>query len=284
VLFKLDALQPSGSFKLRGVGRYCEAAVAAGATAIVCASGGNAGFAAAWAGRRLGVPVTIVVPQSTSAEARTAIASTGAGVIVHGAAFDEAAAHATTLAESLGAANVHPFDHPLLWEGHATLIDEVVAAGAEFDGVITSVGGGGLLLGLLQGLARNGRGDVPVLAVETEGADALSRSLAAGSPVTLPGITSIATSLGARRVADAAFEAARGPTVISLTVTDAQAVSGCLRAADRLRLLVEPACGAAIAALDHRAASAFDRPLVVVCGGIGVSLARLAEWKAHFAL
>jgi L-serine/L-threonine ammonia-lyase len=286
VWLKMDALQPSGSFKLRGIGRLVQHAVAEGARAIVCASGGNAGFAAAYAGAALGVPVTIVVPRSTSDPVRQAIAARGAEVRVHGDAWDDAHAHATALAERSGAVYVHPFDHPLLWDGHATLIDEVVREGADFDCVVTSVGGGGLLAGIVEGLRRNGRADVPVIAVETVGAACLNRSLAAGKPVTLPAITSIATSLGARRPALRALQLAREHPVLSVTVTDTQAVDACLRLADTLRVLVEPACGAALAAIDaHRAVFApFRAPLVEVCGGIGVSLAKLAEWRREFGL
>lgn len=285
VLFKMDALQPSGSFKMRGVGRFCEEAAARGATAITCASGGNAGYAAAVAGRALGLPVTIVVPETTAPEARAAIAATGATVLVHGADFDAASIRASELAEASGAACLHPFDHPLLWEGHTTLIDEVVAAGAAFDGVVTSVGGGGLLVGIVEGLRRNGLAHVPVIAVETEGAASFHAAIAAGKLVTIPAITSIATSLGARRVALAALEAWSSHEIISVTVTDAQALAACRKFADAHRVLVEPACGAAIAALDAHPAlmRRFERPLVEVCGGVGVSLARLAAWEAALA-
>jgi L-serine/L-threonine ammonia-lyase len=284
VLFKMDALQPSGSFKLRGIGKFCRHAVETGATAIICASGGNAGFAAAFAGRQLGVPVTIVVPTTTTAEARQAILALDAKVEVHGSVFDEAADYAQQLAARTGAAYVHPFNHPLIWDGHASLIDEVVESGAAFDCVVTSIGGGGLLLGIVAGLRRNARSDIPVIAVETIGADSLNRSIVAGEIVTLPAITSIATSLGARRVADEAFAVTKSYPITSVTVTDAQAVAACLKFADELRVLVEPACGAAIAVLDaHPELMArFARPLVEVCGGIGVSLSRLAEWKARF--
>src|SRR5690242_796835 len=104
---KLDALQPSGSFKLRGVGRLCQHEVQTGAREIFCASGGNAGIAAAYAGRALGVPVTIVVPETTAPDVRRTIAATGAKVLVHGSVFDEANAHAIALAESqIGRAHV----------------------------------------------------------------------------------------------------------------------------------------------------------------------------------
>jgi L-serine/L-threonine ammonia-lyase len=284
VWLKMDALQPAGSFKLRGVGRLCVHEIKNGAQAIVCASGGNAGFAAAYAGAQLGVPTTVVVPESTGADVQQRIAALGAQVIVKGAAWDEAHAFATGYAQTKQAAYVHPFDHPLLWDGHATLIDEVVAAKAGFDCVIASVGGGGLLSGIIEGLHRNGRQDVPVIAVETVGAESLHQSLAAGERITLPAITSIAGTLGAKRVCQRAFDLARSHRVVSVTVTDAQAVAACLKFADAYRVLVEPACGAALAALDvhPQLFERFSAPLVEVCGGIGVSLDKLAVWKTTF--
>jgi L-serine/L-threonine ammonia-lyase len=281
---KLDALQPAGSFKLRGVGRLCQHEVENGAREIFCASGGNAGIAAAYAGRALGVPVTIVVPETTSQEVRRSIEAAGAEVLVHGSVFDEANVRAIELARAREAAYVHPFDHPLLWEGHGTLIDEVVAKGVNFDCVIASVGGGGLLAGIVAGLKRNDLSHVPVIAVETEGAASLHASVKAGERITLPAITSIANSLGARQVAPHVFELLNNHPIESVTVTDGEAVAACLKFADAYRILVEPACGAALAIADAHPAllSRFENPLIEVCGGIGVSLEKLKMWKERF--
>lgn len=287
LLLKMDALQPSGSFKLRGVGLRCARAVRDGATEIICASGGNAGFAAVHAANKLGVAVTIVLPETASPQASTAIESRGATVHVRGASFDDANAYALELAaQRPTAAHVHPFDHPDLWEGNATLIDEAVASGTDFDCVITSVGGGGLLAGIALGLERNGLPEVPIIAVETEGAASLGASVAAGRLVTLPAITSIANSLGARTVAQHVLDLASSRPITCTTVTDAQAVAACLKFADSARVLVEPACGAALAVPDvhPELLEPFRRPLIEVCGGIGVSLGRLLEWKASFGL
>jgi len=286
VWLKMDALQPSASFKLRGVGHLVQRRVDEGARAVVCASGGNAGLAATLAARACGVPATIVVPTTTPADVREAIAARGAEVVVHGAVWDEAHAHAVALAQSLGAVYVHPFDDPLLWQGHATLIDEVVRTGVRFDAVVASVGGGGLLAGIVEGLQRHGLNDVPVIAVETEGAASFAAALAAGEPVTLPAITSIASSLGAKRVAPRVLELAREHPIHSLVVSDAQAVAACSRFADSMRVLVEPACGASLAALDACPELFAGRaaPLVEVCGGIGVTTARLAQWRRQLGL
>ena len=276
---KLDALQPSGSFKIRGIGHACERRRAEGARRFVSSSGGNAGLAVAYAGRRLSVPVTVVVPESASARARELLQQEGAELRVHGATWQEANELALSLVGDADAF-IHPFDDPLVWEGHATLVDEVVRTGLRPDAVVLSVGGGGLLCGIAEGLQRNGLGAVPIVAVETEGAASLRAALDAGQPVTLPRIDSIATSLGAKRVCDRAFEWTRQHPVRSVLVSDDSALAACERFLDDHRILVEPACGASLAAA-YAAASElqeFERVLVVVCGGATATIDQIRHW------
>jgi len=278
---KLDALQPTGSFKLRGMGHACERHARHGARRFLSSSGGNAGIAVAYAGRELGVPVTVVVPTSTTERARRTIVDEGAELIVHGDSWQEAHAHLLSLVAATDAV-LHPFDDPLLWEGHATMIDEVVRRGSKPDAVVLSVGGGGLLCGVVEGLRRNGWSDVPVVAVETVGAASLHASLEADRRVTLDAITSIATSLGAKQVCERAFELAREHPLTSVVVSDAAAVGACLRFIDDHRILVEPACGAALALAYDRAAALqpFGRVLMIVCGGVTATVAQLEGWTA----
>jgi L-serine/L-threonine ammonia-lyase len=273
---KMEVEQPPGSFKIRGIGHACETYVQRGARRFISSSGGNAGIAAAYAGRALGVPVVVVVPETTSARARDLIRAQQADVIVHGASFQEA----NTLARSMVTpddAFIHPFDDGLLWEGHATLIDEVARAGVKPGAVVLSVGGGGLLCGVIAGLHRNGWRDVPVIAVETEGAASLARSMAAGMRIELPAITSIATSLGARQVAEQAFAWTRTHDVRSRVVSDQAAVAACLRFHEEHALVVEPACGASLAVL-YEGAPARDT-LVIACGGVTATLEQLHAWR-----
>src|SRR5438067_124482 len=285
---KMEALQPSGSFKLRGLGHACARYAQQGARRFISSSGGNAGIAAAHAGRRLGLPVLVVVPETTSARARELIAREGAEIVVHGASFQEANALALSMVGPEDAF-IHPFDDPLLWEGHAGMIDEVAQAGLAPDAVVLSVGGGGLLCGVVEGMRRQGWNEVPVFAVETLGADSYARSLRAGERIELPAITSIATSLGARRVAEQAFALASRHPVIPTVVSDRAAVEACLRFMDDHRVVVEPACGAALAlayaAHDDAAGDAappvlrgYRRVLVIVCGGVTATVEQLQRW------
>lgn len=279
VWLKLDALQPSGSFKMRGVGHACETYRAQGARRFVSSSGGNAGLAAAYAGRRLGVTVTVIVPETTSERARELLCLEDAEVIVHGASWQEANALAQSMIGTTDAF-IHPFDDPLVWQGHATLVDEVFRSGLKPDAIVLSVGGGGLLSGVAEGLHRNGWSDIPVFAVETEGAASFHAAMNAGHPVELERITSVATSLGAKRVCEKAMQWAVQHPIHSVVVSDRSALSACERFLADHRVLVEPACGASLA-LAYEAApelAEFSTVLVVVCGGATSSIDQIREW------
>jgi L-serine/L-threonine ammonia-lyase len=269
VWLKVEAMQPPGSFKVRGVGLACQEYARRGANRFVSSSGGNAGIAAAFAGRQLGLPVVVVVPETTTERAKALITRERAELIVHGASWQEANESAVAM---LGPSDafLHPFDDPLLWQGHSTLIDEVAESGVRPDAIVLSVGGG------------HGWTDVPVIAAETTGAASLARSMEAGKSVELDAITSIATSLGARRVCDKALEWTARHPVRSAVVSDRAAIDACHRFLDDHRLVVEPACGAALAVVYEELpeVEGFDSVLVIVCGGVTASVEQLNAWRA----
>ncbi|MEQ1502517.1 MAG: pyridoxal-phosphate dependent enzyme [Myxococcota bacterium] len=284
VWLKMESSQPCGSFKLRGIGRACEAAVASGARRVVASSGGNAGYAVAWSARRLGIPSTVVVPSRTSHRMRSLIAAEGAEIVVHGEVWDDAHARAQVLADETGGVLIHPFDDPEVWAGHATLVHEVAAAIPEPGFVVVAVGGGGLLAGVVHGLAEVGWSS-PVLAVETHGAASYARALEAGHPVDLDAIDSIALTLGAKRVCDESVAVSRGHRITSWTCDDRAAVEACARFLDDHRVLVEPSCGAALAAVYDGAPALSEAAsvVVVVCGGAAVTRGALDQWSASLA-
>ena len=215
-------------------------------------------------------------------------------LIQHGASWKEADAYLreTVLAADPGGVYVPPFDHVDIWEGHATMMQEIKKQmdGKKPAAVVCSVGGGGLLCGVVRGLEEAGWGRVEVVAVETEGAESLAKSLEKGEVVTLEGITSRATSLGAVRVCDGAWEVARRGNVRSVVLSDAEAAMGCWRLADDERVLVEMSCGVSVAlCYDGRLEKALGRKLgredtvvVVLCGGSNVTLDMLVKWREEF--
>jgi L-serine/L-threonine ammonia-lyase len=279
IWLKMDALQVPGSFKIRGVGHACTEYASRGARRLVSSSGGNAGLAVAYAGRSLGVPVTVVVPQTTSERAKELLRLEDSEVIVHGASWQEANELALSLVGPTDAF-LHPFDDPLLWQGHATVIDEVARAGLTPDAVVLSVGGGGLLSGVAEGLHRNGWGHIPIIAVETEGAASFHAAAQAGDTVQLDQINSIATSLGAKRVCEQAVQWSKKHTIHSVLVSDKNAVDACERFLADHRVLVEPACGASLA-LGYENSTAlepFKTVLIIVCGGATATVDQLRQW------
>ena len=296
VYIKLDALQPSGSFKLRGIGYACQKAVRDGSTSLTSSSGGNAGLATAFAGNFLNVPTTVVVPTTTPEFIRKRLSSLNAKVVVFGDQWSVANERAIALNQENNGKLIHPFDDPDAWTGHATVVHEVVCdlrklgvlgregssgeeeeeratsteVGMEDEGTplrqeipnttlsrdlnpagskkigafVTCVGGGGLLAGILQGLGEVGLEDTPVIAAETDGCDSMARSLQRGKCVTLPGITSVAKSLGAASPSPRVFQmcmpkygAANKSLVRPVVVSDKDAIEACLRFADDHRIL-----------------------------------------------
>ena len=226
------------------------------------------------------------MPETTGARARELILAQEAILEVHGESWVESYERALALTADGESVQIHPFDDPIVWAGHASMAHEMAATGLKPGGVVVSVGGGGLMCGLLQGMHEVGWGDVPVIAAETTGAASLASAMQQGELVTLDAIQSIAVTLGAKRVCQEALDWTRKHDVRSFLMSDQQAVQACLNFANDHRVLVEPACGAALAA-GYQAASELDGldPLVfIVCGGAAVTRAMLADWARDFDL
>lgn len=292
VYLKCENVQPAGSFKIRGIGHYCQEMARKGCRHLVCSSGGNAGIAAAYCARKLGLPATIVLPQGPSPKVVKRLEGEGAEVQLAGKVWDEANVKALELAQQDGWVDVPPFDHPLIWEGHASLVQELKEAlGSAPGALVLAVGGGGLLAGVAAGLEKVGWLHVPIVAVETRGADSFYAAVRAGKLVTLSDITSVAKCLGAKTVAAGALACAQRLQVISEVVTDTEAVSAVQRFLDDERMLVEPACGAALAAVysgllgrlqaeGHLPAS-LDSVVVIVCGGNSIDSRELQALRTQ---
>ncbi|MDQ2995256.1 MAG: pyridoxal-phosphate dependent enzyme [Pseudomonadota bacterium] len=280
VWLKMECFQPCGSFKIRGLGRLAQYYIEQGFDQFVSSSGGNAGLAAAYIGRKLGYKVTVFLPTTSKPIYRNALKLEGAEVKVVGDVWDDANASALEFMETQQAAFLPPFDHPLIWQGHASMIDEIVAENIKPDAVVVAVGGGGLACGVLTGMRQNGWQDVPLFGVETLGSASFAASLHADKLVTLDKITTIATSLGAKRITQALLDFAHQHPVRSIVVSDNEALSAARAFADDHRVLIEPSSGAALAPIyqQHPALKQFKSVLVVVCGGVGISIDLFDEY------
>ncbi|XP_047617717.1 L-serine dehydratase/L-threonine deaminase [Phacochoerus africanus] len=296
VYLKLESSQPSGSFKIRGIGHLCKTWAERGCEHFVCSSAGNAGLAAAYAARKLGIPALIVVPSTTPALTIQRLKNEGAMVKVVGETLDEAIKLAKDLVKNNSNwVYVPPFDDPLIWEGHASIVKELKETmSAKPGAIVLAVGGGGLLSGVAQGLLEVGWGDVPILAIETIGADSFNASTKAGKLVTLPRITSVAKALGVTTVTAQAMKVFQEQPVFSEVVSDQEAVAALEKFVDDEKILVEPACGAALAAVysqvvqklqgEGKLCTPLSSLVVIVCGGSNISLAQLPALKKQLGM
>lgn len=290
VYLKMDNVQASGSFKIRGMGRLCQEAQRQGAKRVVIASGGNAGMAVAYSARQLHMESVVVLSKLVPHRLVDRLRLEGARVEVKGSTWEEADDRARQIVAQEGGYYCHPFDNPLIWTGNSTMIPEIfedlcgVAPGA----IVASVGGGGLVCGIAEGLDKVGWSQVPIVAVETKGADSFRASINANKQVTLPTITSIAAALAVRKVCTKILELYKTRPIFSVVLSDKLAVDACVRFSEDQRALVEPACGASLAAVygarttemrKHGRLPA-DKPIVViVCGGSAASIKQLEEWQ-----
>lgn len=208
VRLKAENLQATGSFKVRGAtnrvlaGQEQGHGGSGGGGAFVTASGGNHGLGLTFAAARVGAPVTVFVPRSTSPVKRQRLEALGAEVLVAGEVWDEAQEAALAHAARTGAAYVHPFSDPLVMAGQGTVGLEILADWPEVDLLVVAVGGGGLIGGVgtvarALGTARQ-RG-VRVVGVEPEGAPTLTRAVERGEVVDVGPIRTEAGTLAPRR-------------------------------------------------------------------------------------
>ena len=241
---KLEQLQHSGSFKVRGAFNRL-LSVPGAPSGVVAASGGNHGAAVAYAARRLGYRAEIFVPEISSPAKVRFIEECAATVTVVGRSYAEAFEASAVRAEEGGAVVVHAYDQPEVVAGQGTLGREIEAQAPELDTLLVAVGGAGLI----GGIAGWYRGKTRVVGVEPEAAPSLYAALEAGEPVDVEVGGLAADSLGARRVGHIGFGVARRFVERVALVDEASIREARRRLWRALRLVVEPGGAAALAAL-----------------------------------
>ena len=258
ILMKLEYLQRSGSFKLRGALN----AMLCGPLDdhVVAASGGNHGLAVATAAALLNVPATIYVPHTVpSAKARRIVAA-GARLVRHGATFAEAAAAAADAAARPGHRFLHPYDDPAVIAGQGTVAAEIVADAPGVDTIAVAVGGGGLAAGTALTVEQRA-----VVAAEPEHCCCLHDALAAGGPTTSAVNSVAASATGASRVGELPFAILAGHNVSSVLVSDEQILQARDRLWEECRIAAEPAAAIPFAAWVAGRVPG-ELPCLIVCG------------------
>lgn len=308
IFFKNEYEQPSGSFKLRGIGNLVgksvnQALKSSPGKKIRCyaSSGGNAGLAVAYLARYYNVDCTVVLPTIAKPEIIAQLQEYGAETMVYGDSIYEADKYVKLLIEQTDANKIypiycHPFDNPLIWQGHSKLVDEIyneqlsTAEGSKVRGIVASVGGGGLHCGIASGL-KNNKKNAGVLLVETKQAPTFTEAIKAGEVVTLKSVKSLATSLACSYVTSQSLDfyndQSTNKTYVE-TIDDLDAVQGSLHFHQNFGIAIEPACGAALSVVYNKInllKKSFknlqkdDIIIVVVCGGSCTNEAGIETFK-----
>jgi threonine dehydratase len=282
VFLKLECLQLGGSFKMRGVlNTLATMDEAARARGIVTVSGGNHAIATAEAARATGTRALVTMPSVTPAYNVERTRAAGAEV-----ELCESAAIAFARAQELGRAGmtfVHPYDDPAVIAGHGTLGLELAEAVPGMTDVFVSIGGGGFM----SGVAAAVKGRLPAArmhGVETQGAETMTRALAAGRPETIAP-SSIARTLGAPFATERTMAAARRFLEGIEVVPDAEAVAELDALVADEHVWCEPAASCTVAAALRLRARLGARPrIVLVLCGSNVAFDDVARWRVQFGL
>ncbi|MDQ7802791.1 threonine/serine dehydratase [Amycolatopsis sp. A133] len=262
VWFKLEHLQHTGSFKARGA--FNRILAAGEQTAVVAASGGNAGLAVAYAAREFGLDARVFVPATAPAVKVAKLRQLGAAVELAGEKYADAYDAAAKHAANSGALFCHAYDQPDICAGQGTLGLELLEQAGDVDTILVAVGGGGLLAGVAAAVEGRAR----VVGVEPRTIPTLHAALAAGAPVAVEVSGVAADSLGASRLGDIAFAVATRTNAGSVLVDDAAITEARAALWDGYRLAVEPGGATAFAALRSGAyrPAPGERVAVLLCG------------------
>ena len=273
---KLELLQKTGSFKIRGVfNKVLSLKPEDRNQGIVAISGGNHAQAVAYVARALHTRAFILMPESTP---RNYVEATrGYGAEIKFAATAAAAFAEVAELEGQGWVFIHPFDDPLVMAGQGTVGLEILEDVPQVTDIIVSIGGGGFAGGVAT-VVKSLKPAVRIWGVETEGADCMAKSLAAGKVETLGAITSIARSLGAAAPSEQTLALAQQFLEKVIVVPDSEAASALLFLLERLKVLAEPAAACTLAAADRlREEFAPERHVVLVLSGGNFAMEDLAK-------
>ena len=243
---KLENLQVTGAFKIRGAMNKVLALKQAGVRRVVAASSGSHAMGVSLAARISGLEATIVMSETSPPLKREKVRSYGARLVVEGRTFDDAYQVALELAAETGASFISGIEDEEVMAGHGTIGLEIAEDLPEVDFVAIPVGGGGAISGLLMAL-KEGRRSVQVWGVQSDGAPSMKVSLDRGEVTTLPGINTVADAIAVRRPGSRAFEMVKERGDGVTTVPDDRIIETVGVVALSEKLVCEPASAAALA-------------------------------------
>lgn len=278
VWIKREDLQTTFSFKLRGsYNRIAQLSEEQRAKGVIAASAGNHAQGVAMASSKLGIKSTIVMPRTTPSIKVDSVKRLGGKVVLHGDAYDEAAAHAEKLVAEKDLTFVHPFDDDLVIAGQGTIGKEILEqSGGKLDAVFVPVGGGGLIAGVAAYI-KYLRPDIKIIGVEPEDTPTLKSALEAGRRVTLKSVGIFADGVAVKQIGKKPFELAKNLVDDVVLVNVDQICAAISDMFDDTRSIPEPAGALAIAGVKEYVAQTgvSGKNFAVISSGANMNFHRL---------
>jgi threonine dehydratase len=277
--FKLDNIQHTGSFKVRGAlsraSLLDDEHIEKG---FVTASGGNHGLGVCYAAKIFNTTARIYVPEATPEFKKQKIRDMGGEVLIHGNSICEASYKAIDYAEQNDKTYIHGFNDEDVIRGQGTLGLEILNELPETDMIIASIGGGGLIAGIA-GYAKEVKPEIKIYGAQTKGCDAMRKSLDAGTNIVMGKVTSIAESLAISQVAKRTLEYVERWVDDVCVVTDDEAMKDVVKILQYEKQLVEPAASCSLSILTTGQVEDIEgKNIVVVLCGSNFPVERLKEY------
>jgi len=279
IYFKVESLQHTGSFKVRGaLNKLLSLSEAERSRGVITASAGNHAQGVAFHSQRLGISAKIVMPISTPIVKTRATKQLGAEIVLFGESYQEAYEKALDIQKQEGRVFVHGFDDELIIIGQGTIGKEILEDAPDVSVFVCPIGGGGLISGCASYLKAK-KPSMKVIGVQAEGCSTLLPSLAAGKPVTLSAVNTMAEGISAKRLGDLTFAICKKLVDECLLVSDEEIAEGLLWLLENERLFVE-GCGAVPVAAVFKKPQLVTGPTAILLSGGNLDvnfLARMIE-------
>ena len=279
VLVKHENFQPTGAFKVRN-GLSALTALQTAPPGVVAATRGNHGLGLAWAGLRLGIPVTVCVPEGNNPEKNAAARALGARLVEEGRDYDASAAAVDRFVREEGLHVVHSTNDATVVAGAGTITLEVLEEEPGIDALVFAVGGGSQAVGGLT-VARELRPGLPVYAVQAAGAAAIHDAWHLGRPVSHPTADTFADGLATRNTYPFTFGALQAGLAGFVTVTEAEIAEALRLVLTATHTLVEGAGAAGLAGLQILREELAGKTVAVVLSGANIDAETLRRVLAR---
>ncbi|WP_415238456.1 threonine ammonia-lyase [Seleniivibrio woodruffii] len=276
IYFKLENLQRTGSFKIRGALNCILKNQDKCRGGIIAASAGNHAQGVAFSAKTLGIKAVIVMPEFTPMVKVSSTQSHGAEVVLHGQSFEDAYKHAVQLGKERGLHFIHPFDDHDVIAGQGTIGYEILREKPDIDQIVVPVGGGGLISGIAE-YVKGFNPDIKIIGVQAEEAAGMVSSLSEGRVVSLSSSATFAEGIAVKQVGKLTFESCQNCVDDLVTVSEREIALAVLEYIERAKLVVEGAGAAPLAALLAGKIDVKDKTTVLVVSGGNIDVTTISR-------